>query len=77
MAEIAIKIVSALAMIVPVLALIRAIIHALFPEKVIISDHKGKVLRTITAESVIRDNPAELKRFHKDVQRRIRDAKAA
>jgi len=77
MAEIAIKIVSAAAVLVPVLLLLRAVLVALFPSKVIIRDRKGRVVREITAESVIRDNPAELKRFHENVQRRIKDAQAA
>ncbi|WP_156653212.1 hypothetical protein [Methylobacterium sp. Leaf111] len=77
MAEIAIKILSSVAVFGPLIVLGRSLFQALFPAKIVITNHNGRIVKEITAESAIRDNPAELKRFHKDVQRRIRDAKAA
>jgi hypothetical protein len=62
---------SILAITFPIAILIRKGIKALFLRELVIKDRKGDIIRKITRDNIVRDDPEELRKLHKDITRRI------
>lgn len=68
---------SAAAIAIPAFVLARSVVRALFPSEVIIKDRNGRIVKSVTKESLAQERPGELARLHERIVRQQRNATTA